>query len=94
MYLILISSRIVRAEDLYDLCSAYRTLVLLRHRLKYRLVCAMPAHHPVGAVEEDRVDLLAQADPAHVLVVLLFNFENLSELSYLLLQAADLLFHL
>jgi len=53
----------------------------------------MPAHHSVGAVKEYGVYLFAEAYLAHVLVVLFFNFQDLCELSNLLLQALHFLLH-
>jgi hypothetical protein len=36
----------------------------------------MATHHPVRAVEEDRVDLTLQANLARVLIVFFLNFED------------------
>lgn len=47
----------------------------------------------MGTGQKDSVNLFAQADFAHVLVVFLFNLQNLSQLPHLLLQPLDLLAH-
>lgn len=54
----------------------------------------MPAHNTVSAIQEHRVDFLAEAYLADVLIVLLLDLEDLRQLLYLLLQSADLLLHL
>ena len=54
---------------------------------------AESTHDPVAAPEEDRVDLLAEANFTNVLVVLLLDLQDLSELLHLLLQPPNLLLH-
>jgi len=99
VYIILVwhfdySSRIEGAQYLHDFGPADRTLVRLSHGLEDGLVGTVAAHYPMGAIQEDRVDLLAQANLAHILIVLLLNLEDLRELANLLLQPPNLLLHL
>lgn len=54
----------------------------------------VPAHYSVGAVQENSVYLFAQTYFADVLIVFFFDFQNLSQLSYLLLKPTYFLLHL
>lgn len=99
VYIILVwhfdcSSRIEGAQYLHYFSPAYRTLVRLSHGLEDGLVGTVAAHYPMGAIQEDRIDLLAQANLAHILIVLLLDLEDLRELANLLLQPPNLLLHL
>jgi hypothetical protein len=51
-------------------------------------------HDTMCTIQENRIDLLTQANLTHILIILLLDFEDLRQLLNLLLQSSNFLLHL